>query len=311
MNEITYDKIQTRKYLIWTFSIAWVMQVGAALLYRNGPAVIAQLLMPMIMFAPLLGVLLSGRSLSGMGWKPHFKGKVKTLLMAWFLPALLTAIGAAIYFAVFPGHFDLSGDYLAANGGAEALAQMEAQGVSYFQYVLNAIVSCLTYGPLINMFAAVGEEAGWRGFLYPQLKLKFGRKKGWLIGGVIWGIWHWPLIWLIGYEYGTDYVGFPIVGMLAFCIITIALGIVCDWMYEKSGNIWIPSIFHGAVNAAAAVPMALCLANTGSMRLLGPAPNGMLAGIPIIAFAVILFMKKTEVLSRGKDAAGEEHHVKD
>ncbi|MDE5748578.1 MAG: hypothetical protein K2I21_13510, partial [Acetatifactor sp.] len=136
MNEITYDKIRTRKYLIWTFSIAWVIQAGVALLYRNGLAAIGQLLMALMMFAPLLGVLLSGRSLSGMGWKPHIRGKVKTLLMAWFLPALLTAIGAAIYFAVFPGHFDVSGEYLAANVGAEALAQMEAQGVSYFQYVL-------------------------------------------------------------------------------------------------------------------------------------------------------------------------------
>lgn len=290
MNEIAYDKIQTRKYLLGTFSIAWAMQIGVALLYRNGLAVIGQLLMAMMMFAPLLGVLLSGCGLSGMGWKPHIKGRVKTLLMAWFLPALLTAIGAVIYFAVFPGHFDVSGEYLAANGGAEALALMEAQGVSYFQSVLASIVGCLTYAPLVNSFFAVGEEAGWRGFLYPQLKVRFGRKKGWLIGGVIWGIWHWPVIWLIGYEYGTDYIGFPIIGMLIFCIFTTAAGIVCDWLYEKSGCIWIPSVFHGAVNAAATVPMALCLANTGSMRLLGPAPNGMLAGIPFIALAVLLFL---------------------
>ena len=290
MNEITYDKIRTRKYLIWTFSIAWVIQAGVALLYRNGLAAIGQLLMALLMFAPLLGVLLSGRSLSGMGWKPHIRGKVKTLLIAWFLPALLTAIGAAIYFAVFPGHFDVSGEYLAANGGAEALAQMEAQGVSYFQYVLISVVGCLTYAPLVNSFLAVGEEAGWRGFLYPQLKAKFGRKKGWLIGGAIWGIWHWPVIWLIGYEYGTNYVGFPIAGMLIFCIFATAAGIVCDWLYEKSGNIWIPSVFHGAVNAAGTVPMALCLANTGSVILLGPAPSGMLAGIPLIVFAVILLL---------------------
>ena len=235
MNEITYDKIRTRKYLLWTFSIAWVIQAGVALLYRNGLAAIGQLLMALLMFAPLLGVLLSGRSLSGMGWKPHIRGKVKTLLIAWFLPALLTAIGAAIYFAVFPGHFDVSGEYLAANGGAEALAQMEAQGVSYFQYVLISVVGCLTYAPLVNSFLAVGEEAGWRGFLYPQLKAKFGRKKGWLIGGAIWGIWHWPVIWLIGYEYGTNYVGFPIAGMLIFCIFATAAGIVCDWLYEKAG----------------------------------------------------------------------------
>ena len=96
---------------------------------------------------------------------------------------------------------------------------------------------------------------------------------------------------LIGYEYGTDYIGFPIVGMLLFCIFTIAAGIACDWLYEKSGLIWVPAIFHGAINAAATVPGAVCLANTGSLILLGPAPIGVLAGIPLMVFAGILFCK--------------------
>lgn len=290
-NNTEYNKSQTGKYLIGTFSIAWLMQAGVALLYRNGFLIIGQLLMALMMFVPLLGVLLSGRSLSGMGWKPHIRGKVRPLLMAWFLPMLLTIIGAAMYFAVFPGHFDISGDYLAANGGAEALEQMEAQGLPYLLYILISVVCCVTYAPFLNMFPAVGEEAGWRGFLYPQLKAKFGRKKGRLIGGVIWGIWHWPVIWFIGYEYGTDYAGFPVVGMLIFCIFTTAAGVICDWLYEKSGIIWIPSIFHGAINAAATIPMTVCLADTGSMRLLGPAPVGVLAGIPFLIFAVVLYRR--------------------
>ncbi|MBQ5562129.1 MAG: CPBP family intramembrane metalloprotease, partial [Clostridia bacterium] len=83
----------------------------------------------------------------------------------------------------------------------------------------------------------------------------------------------------------------PIVGMIAFCVITVALGIMCDWLYEKSQCIWLPSIFHGAFNAAATIPLCITIANTGSMRLLGSAPNGLLAGLPIIAFAVILFVR--------------------
>ena len=298
MNDVTFNKEGTIKYLIWTFLIAWIIQIVVAVSYRNGLIMVGQLLMSLVMFAPMLGVLLSGHSLSGMGWKPHLKGKIKMLLIAWFIPAFLTAIGAVLYFAVFPGHFDTSGEYLVAAAGPEILEQLEAQGLTYPVYILISAVSCLTYAPLINMIPAVGEETGWRGFLYPQLKAKFGKRKGWLIGGVIWGIWHWPLIWLIGYEYGTDYIGFPIVGMLIFCIITIALGIWCDWLYEKTGCIWIPAIFHGAINAAATIPMALCITNIGSMELLGPAPVGVLAGLPIIVCAVILLFKSVE--SEGK-----------
>ena len=291
MNNVTYNKKTTIKYLIWTFLIAWVLQVVVAVLSRSGQVMGGRLLLSVVMFAPLAGVLLSGQSLSGMGWKPHLKGKVRMLLAAWFLPALLTAIGAALYFVVFPGHFDTSGGYLVAAAGPEALEQLEAQGLTYPLYILVSVVGCLTYAPLINMVLAIGEEAGWRGFLYPQLKAKFGKRRGWLIGGVIWGMWHWPMMWLTGYEYGTDYVGFPIVGMLIFCIFTTAAGILCDWLYEKTDCIWIPSAFHGAINAAGTVPLALCIANTGSAILLGPAPIGVLAGLPVIVCAVILLFR--------------------
>ena len=291
MDHVTFDKKGTIKYLIWTFLIAWIMQVAVAVLYQNGLAAFGQLLMTVMMFAPLLGVLLSGQTLSGMGWKPRLKGKIRILLAAWFLPALLTAIGAVVYFAAFPGHFDLGGDYLASAAGPEVMAQLEAQGLTYPMYILVSVISCLTYAPLINMVLALGEEAGWRGFLYPQLKAKFGKGNGRLIGGVIWGIWHWPVMWLIGYEYGTDYVGFPIVGMLVFCIFTTAAGTLCDWLYEKTDCIWIPSLFHGAINAAATVPLVICISNTGSVILLGPAPHGILAGLPLILCAGVLLFK--------------------
>ena len=294
MNNVTFNKKGTIKYLVWTFLIAWVMQVIVAVLYRCGIAIVGQLLMGIMMFVPLVGVLLSGQPFSGMGWKPRLKGKIKLLLAAWFLPALLTAIGAALYFAVFPGHFDMSGDAFAAAAGAEALELMQSQGLTYPMYVLSSVIGCLTYAPFINMLLAVGEEAGWRGFLYPQLKAKFGKRQGWLIGGVIWGMWHWPLIWLIGYEYGTDYAGFPIVGMLIFCIFTTAVGVLCDWLYEKTNCIWIPSIFHGAINAAGTVPVVICIANTGSVILLGPAPIGVLAGLPFIICSMILFVKSVK-----------------
>ena len=298
MHDVPFNQKRTIKYLIWTFLIAWSMQVIVAVLYRNGLTVVGQLLMAIMMFVPLLGVLLSGHTLSGMGWKPRLRGMVKMLLAAWFLPAILTTIGAVLYFIVFPGHFDVSGEYISTIAGSEMLEQLKAQGLTYPLSIMISVVGCLTYAPLVNMVLALGEEAGWRGFLYPQLKAKFGKRQGWLIGGVIWGMWHWPVIWLIGYEYGTDYVGFPVVGMLVFCIFTTAAGIICDWLYENTECIWIPSLFHGAFNAAGTVPLAVCITNTGSARLLGPAPIGVLAGLPFIICAMILLLQS----AKSKDA---------
>ena len=112
--------------------------------------------------------------------------------------------------------------------------------------------------------------------------------------GIIWGAWHWPLMCLTGYEYGMDYAGFPIVGMLLFCVFATAAGILCDWVYEKSGCIWFPAILHGAVNAAGTIPMALCIPNSGSAILLGPAPHGLLAGAPLFLLAAVLLLRSAK-----------------
>ena len=294
---VEWNRSRVVKFLIWTFAIAYIIQVGAAYLYNNVNKTAGQLVTAAMMFVPTLGVVLAGAKLKGMGWKPEIRKNIKTILIAWFSPAVLTAVGALLYFLVFPGHFDMSGEYMELSAGADILSQMEAQGISFPMYMLINVVNCISYAPIINMFVALGEEIGWRGFLYPQLKARFGRKKGWLLGGFIWGAWHWPLIWLIGYEYGAaagnpvGYAGFPISGMLLFCVFTVGLGILHDWLYEKSGSIWVPSIFHGAINAAATIPPTMCLINTGSARLLGPVPNGILAGLPLLVFAAVVFCR--------------------
>lgn len=296
MRDREFNKKQVVKYLIWTFVIAYIIQFCAAPLYKSNRTA-GQLVIAAMMFVPTLGVLLSGAGLKDIGWKPKIRKNIRTILAAWFAPAVLTAVGAALYFLVFPKHFDLSGEYVAAVGGAQAIEQMKSQGISCSMYVMISAVSSITYGPLINTFVALGEEIGWRGFLYPQLKAGFGQRKGWLLGGVIWGAWHWPLIWLIGYEYGAaagnpaGYTGFPVSGMLLFCVISTGLGVLHAWLYEKGGNIWVPSLFHGAFNAAAAIPLAVCLANTGSLRLLGPAPVGILSGLPILIIAAVLLFR--------------------
>ena len=299
MRNAAYNKGQVIKYLAWTLGLAWAIQFAAAPLYRTH-RVLGQLVIAAMMFVPALGVWLAGGKFSGMGWKPQFKKNLRSILIAWFAPLLLTALGAALYFLIFPGHFDLTGAYLKASGGAEALKQMEAQGLSYPLYVLVGVLGGLTYAPLINAFLALGEEVGWRGFLYPQLKARFGLRHGRLLGGAIWGAWHWPLIWLIGYEYGAatgnaaGYFGFPVVGMLLFCVITVGWGILHDWLYERTGSIWVPSLFHGAINAAVTLPLSMCLTDTGTARLLGPAPMGLIAGLPFLIAAAAVFLHEKD-----------------
>ena len=298
MRNVQFEKPKVVKFLAWTFFLAYLIQVGAALLYQSGNTMLGQLVLALMMFVPTLGVLLAGAKLKDMGWNPRLRQNLKPILLAWFAPLLLSAAGAGLYFLFFPNHFDLSGTYLAASGGTEALQQMEAQGISYPMYVLLGVVASVTYAPLLNGFLALGEEIGWRGFLYPQLKARFGRKQGWVLGGLIWGAWHWPLICLIGYEYGAatgnaaGYWGFPISGMLLFCVVTLGWGVLHDRLYERSGSIWVPALFHGAINAAATLPLSVCLPDTASARLLGPASMGLLACLPFLIPAAYLLLRR-------------------
>ena len=300
MTELDTSNKTLFKYLGFTFGVGYAIQIfiwlvnnmesGSVKLVLSGAA---QMITAGMMFVPLLAVLVAGQKLKGMGWKPVFKGNVPVFLFSWFVPAILTAVGAALYFAIFPSHFDLSGAYLVENGQEAALKQMEDMGITYAQQALISVIGCVTYAPILNMIFGVGEEAGWRGYMYPVLKKRFGKLWGLVFGGIIWGMWHWPLILLTGYEYGTGYRGFPIVGMVVFCICTIFLGVLCDFVYEKSKCIWYPAILHGAFNAAATIPIAMAAPSViAPYRLIGPAPNGLIAGLPLCIVSVVILWKR-------------------
>src|SRR5690606_16506359 len=51
------------------------------------------------------------------------------------------------------------------------------------------ILGSITAGGLINTFAAMGEEAGWRGYLWSLLR-PLGFWQAVFITGIAWGLWH-------------------------------------------------------------------------------------------------------------------------
>ena len=147
--------------------------------------------------------------------------------------------------------------------------------------------------PLANMIPAVGEEAGWRGYMMPRLKERLGLLNGRLLGGVIWGVWHWPLMLLVGYEYGTNYLGAPLLGLVVWCVVCFALNTLLDWLYEKTGCIWVPAIAHGALNAVASMPVVLTdPAKASYYTVLGPMPIGLIGMLPVLAVAVWLTLRQ-------------------
>ena len=286
-------------YFLFAFGMAWLLQVYASLLLlRDGNAAAYQLLLAVSMFCPLVSVLLVQKfwlhQPTGISWRPRLKGNGRYLLAAWFGPAVLTLLGAVLYFAVFPSRLDFSGSWLVAAYGGEMDAQtLRSQlGVSTRSYLLQNGLFAVLLAPAINMFPALGEEVGWRGYMMPRLKERFGLLNGRLLGGVVWGVWHWPLMLLVGYEYGTNYLGAPLLGLVVWCVVCFALNTLLDILYEKTESIWVPAIAHGAFNAVAALPQVLVTPADAYYNVLGPMPIGLIATLPMLAAAVWLTLRE-------------------
>lgn len=100
-------------------------------------------------------------------------------------------------------------------------------------------------GPFFNFLAALGEEIGWRGFLLPAL-MPLGKTKAYLLLGVIWGLWHLPLV-LVGF----NYPGHPYTGILMMCLGTIVIGAFINEFALAWRSTLLAAFIHAAINAQA------------------------------------------------------------
>ncbi len=115
--------------------------------------------------------------------------------------------------------------------------------------LLITTVQAIFAGFTVNAFAAFGEEAGWRGFLQHEFRNLGFIKTSFLIG-IIWGVWHAPMI-LMGHNYPDHHVP----GVFMMIIVCLLLSPFFSYVRLKSGSTIAASIVHGTFNAAAGLPL--------------------------------------------------------
>jgi membrane protease YdiL (CAAX protease family) len=152
-------------------------------------------------------------------------------------------------------------------------------------FLLIAIVNIVA-GCTINLFFALGEEIAWRGFLEKEIHIKGAWKP--LLIGIIWGLWHAPLI-LTGHNYG----GYYIPGIPVMVIVCVALAFWFSRALHRSGSLLIPAAMHGIINALSFAFVGPLFVKSGN-PLLSP-PTGLLCALSVatILFIFSLFRKRT------------------
>ena len=286
-----------KKYLIATFTLCCIILIPGIHDHNlgtfTGNANFSTSLM-LCMFTPTVGALIAGADFREMGWRLHSGRNKKWILLAWLLPTVFAVTGAFCYYLVFPEDFAPAVAFERMLG-EEEFKEFQADGSHYLGYISMAFFESVTsFNTFVAIIFGLGEEIGWRGYMFKELKSWLGRTKGVLLGGVIHGAWHFPVMIFAGYEYGRDYYGAPLLGLFTFCIFTVSTGIISDWLYEKSGSIWLPAISHGLTNAA--ISGRMVLGNDHPRRVIfGPAEIGLIGVIPIALFAAgVLYWQHKE-----------------
>ena len=287
-------------FVLVACALAWL--VALPLWLGDGLAEpMSAVLLPVMMFTPAVAVLVvtfvmrvpaRGHRARFLGLWPLRPAKRVVWLMvaAWLVPPVL--VGVSILVAVALGFVQLD---LTFSAFAAELAKALPAGTPLppVEVVVLAQLAAVPVGALFNSVFAFGEEIGWRGWLLPALR-PLGTWPALLLSGVIWGIWHSPII-LLGYNFGrTDITG--VLFMIGGCV---AWGVLLGWVRLRSASVWPAVIAHGSLNAAAGL-VVLFAAAQPDLALAGPL--GVAAWI--VLALVVLVLQLTGQFRQQPELAG-------
>jgi membrane protease YdiL (CAAX protease family) len=245
----------------WGTISALVMAAG----YMFVPMVIAIIVQKLIYKEPL-------REPLGISFKLN-----RWFLIAWLLPPVIAfaTIGVSLLSAGVEYCSEMTGlrERLASVATAEQLEQMQRLPNIFRSHpILLGLFLGLIVGITINAVAGFGEELGWRGFLQRELGF-LGFWKSSAVIGVIWGIWHAPVI-----LQGHNYPQHPVIGVFMMVVLCVLLAPIFGYVRFKAKSVIAAAIIHGSFNGT--YGLALVAVKGGSDLTVGVTG---LAGFVVLA----------------------------
>lgn len=262
---------------------------GYWLLFRLGRATPVML---SVGVATILTCLIRKKSLATLGWG---WGSWNYQWLSYLLPLLIAFVAyLIIWIAGFGGWYN--SEFVLQQAQDYNLGNWSAAGVIVFHFFLTA-----TYSFILLLPSVLGEEIGWRGFLVPELARFMSFTNVALASGLIWAVWHWPMMFK-GF-YGND-VSPLYYQLFFFTLFIVSYSVIMTYLRFKTDSLWTAVIFHMSGNVfLQKVFTPLTIDNESSAWYMDE--FGAVPALVAFAFAIHFWRKgKSEFgdLSRWRDA---------
>jgi len=205
-----------------------------AILKLNPTSIYVGALMISPALASFITLKIRGRSLSSLPWNLK---KTKYLKRSYFIPILYVSIA---YMLIWIFGF---GNPINSETLTEWSSELGIDSSNKTVLMVVMIFLLLTVGVIKNLGSTLGEEIGWRGFLIFELRKVMSFKALAIVSGLIWAIWHYPIINLV-YGKSDDFL----LHISAFTIMIVGISVILAYLTFKSNSLWPAAVYHSVHN---------------------------------------------------------------
>lgn len=272
-----------------TFFLSWLMAILFFALGGRWNTPSAVIMAISYMFIPMVSAIIVQKYLYKEPLKKPLGISFKLnrwFLVAWFLPPIIAfaTIGISLLFSGVEYSSEMAGLLERFRGilPPEQLQKMESQMATFpIHPIWIGLAQGLIAGITINAVAGFGEELGWRGFLQKELGY-IGFWKSSALIGIIWGVWHAPII-----LQGHNYPQHPIVGVFMMIVFCLLLTPIFSYVRLRAKSVIAAAIIHGSLNATAG--LGIMVVKGGNDLLIGVTGVAGFIALAVINLFIFIF----------------------
>jgi uncharacterized protein len=145
---------------------------------------------------------------------------------------------------------------------------------------------------ILALTDGLGEELAWRGFALPRLLTRYNALVASLVLGVLWGLWHLPLVWTEG---ATVYQ----LPVWLFLMDVTAKSVLFSWVFlHTRGSVLLAMLLHAATNLFVVSPVVAYGAGVALLLLAALAKWLLVVVVIVVAGPSLVRAPRPEVLPR-------------